>query len=90
MTVPNLDAMSKEDLMAFWMKYQNISRRKDCAELIGDRRKGYTTIAKDLGAYAVNKATAIGCRLRGDIQAAQIYERICDSIYDGIPEDCRW
>lgn len=88
--IPNLDAMGKEALMAFWKKYQQISRRKDCAELIGDRRKGYTTIAKDLGAYAVNKATAISCRLRGDIQAAQIYELICDSIYADLPEDCRW
>ena len=87
--IPNLDAMNDADLMAFWMRYQNRQTRKDAAALVG-RRPRYTIIAADLGAYAANKATAITCRLRGDIQAALVYERICDIIYSDLPSDCRW
>ena len=80
--VPNLDAMNETDLMKFWNKYQNCTKRSEAEELIGDRRPGFTNIAKSLGAYASNKATAISCRTRGDISAAQVYEKI--------PWDCRW
>lgn len=89
MNVPNLDAMTDSDLMAFWKRYSRPSR-KDAEELIGDRRKGFTTIAGRLAGYAANKATAMTCRARGDIQAASVYECICDSIYERIPEDIRW
>jgi hypothetical protein len=88
--VPNLDATSQQELMSFWMKYQNVGKRKDCEALVGDRRKGYTIIAGNLGAYAANKSAAMGCRERGDVSAALSYERICDSIYDTLPADCRW
>ena len=60
------------------------------AALIGDKRKGYTAIARQLAHYASNKATAMGCRLRGDIGAALIYENICDGIYNRLPKDLRW
>lgn len=89
MNVPNLDAMPEDELMAFWSRYARPSR-KDAEELIGDRRKGFTTLSGRLAGYASNKATAITCRLRGDIQAAQVYEGICDAIYERIPEDLRW
>lgn len=87
--VPNLDCMTQEELMAFWMRYQNRQKRADALALVGPR-KGYTKVAASLGAYAANKATAMACRVRGDIQAAQCYEQICESIYSGLPEDCRW
>ena len=90
MTIPNLDAMEPEELMAFWNKYQNIGRRKDCEALIGDRRPGFTIIAANLGAYAANKATAISCRKKGEITGAEVYEKICDLIYEKLPLDCRW
>jgi hypothetical protein len=89
-TVPNLDAMTPDDLMEFWLRYQQHTTRKDAATLIGDRRKGFTTLAKDLGAYAANKATAMRCRLKGDIQAASVYETICDHIYNELPDDLKW
>ena len=88
--IPNLDAMEPEDLMKFWMKYQNIGRRKDCEELIGDRRPKFTVIAANLGAYAANKAAAISCRENGNIRGAEVYEKICELIYEKLPLDCRW
>lgn len=88
-TIPNLDAMTADELMSFWGRYR-FGERAACAELIGDKRKGYTLLAGNLGAYAINKATAMACRVRGDIPAALIYEKICDHIYDDLPDDCRW
>lgn len=87
--VPNLDAMPADDLMNFWLRYGRPSR-KDAERLIGDRRRGFTTISGSLAGYASNKATAMRCRERGDIQAASIYETICERIYEGLPADCRW
>jgi hypothetical protein len=87
--IPNLDAMSADDLMAFWARY-NRSSRTDAAELIGDRRKGFTNIAAALANYACNKAVAMQCRERGDIQAAEIYEYNTDLSYNRLPEDLRW
>ncbi len=86
--VPNLDAQTPEFLMNFWMKYQRPTR-KNAAALVG-KRKGYTTLCGDLAGYASNRATAMQCRLRGDIQAALIYESICDRIYSELPSDLRW
>ena len=88
-TVPNLDCMTKEDLGAFWGKYHRASR-KDAEALVGDRRKGFTTAASALANYAINKATAMGCREKGDITAALVYEHSCDLCYERIPEDLRW
>jgi len=87
-SVPNLDGMSANELRDFWQKYHR-ARRKDAEALVG-RRKGGTRIAAQLAAYADNKATAMDCRRRGDITAAQIYEKICDDIYDRLPADLRW
>lgn len=87
--VPNLDAMDQEELMKFWKRFHR-PRRKEAAELIGDRRKGYTNLASLIAGYACNKAVAMGCREKGDIQAAQVYELHCDMTYERIPEDLRW
>lgn len=88
-TVPNLDCMSQDELWAFWKRYHRPSR-KDAAELIGDRRPGYTTLAALLASYACNKAVAMKCRLDGDITGASIYESHCDLSYERIPQDLRW
>lgn len=86
--VPNLDGMSADDLMAFWSLYNRPSR-KDAERLVG-RRKGFTTIVGSLAGYASNKATAMHCRERGDIQGATVYETIADSIYARLPADLQW
>lgn len=88
-TVPNLDCMPEDDLRAFWSKYHRASR-KDAEALVGDRRKGFTTVAAALANYAINKAVAMGCREKGDIKGAEIYEHSCNLCYRRIPEDLRW
>lgn len=88
-TVPNLDAMPLFELQAFWVKYHR-GTRKLAAELIGDKRPGYTTLANKLAAYALNKACAMQLRLEGKISQAVTYEEGCDIIYSQIPDDLRW
>lgn len=88
-TIPNLDLLTEKELMDFWSKYHQASR-KDAAELIGDKRPGYTNLAATLANYACNKATAISCRLRGDIDAAFIYEHAADICYNQLPSDLKW
>jgi hypothetical protein len=87
--VPNLDAMSLDDLSAFYAKYAHPSL-KAAEFIVGDRRKGFTVIVARLAAYAINKSVAMSCRGKGQIQAAQTYEKICEEIYERIPKDLRW
>ena len=87
--VPNLDCLPAGELIGMALKYDRASR-KEARELIGDSRPGYTRIVKNLACYAWNKSTAESCRLRGEIDAALLYEGICDRIYDGLPEDLKW
>lgn len=89
MSVPNLDGMGSDELMQFWKRYHRPGRN-DAAELIGDRRPGFTALAAKLAGYASNKATAMQCRERGDIHAAGAYEDIAGHIYDDLPADLRW
>lgn len=91
--IPNLDAMSYDELWQFW---------KDCGmssvlcpriiarAIFPEQPKGYVSTAKTLSHYAVNKATAMKCRLEGKIPAALVYEDICDKIYSDLPEYAKW
>ena len=85
--VPNLDCMEDDDLMGFWLRHQ---RGRKARDIFPNGGKGTRTATGDLAAYAVNKATAMSCRIRGDIRAALIYEKICEDIYDGLPDSARW
>lgn len=84
----NLDCMSPDELFEFWMCYK--SGRNSARTLFPARPAGYVNATRRLANYASNKAVAMQCRLRGDIVAAQVYEIICDSIYDGLPAFARW
>lgn len=85
-TVPNLDAMTADELMTFWVEHQ---RGRGRARL-GLHGRGSVNATADLANYASNKATAISCRLRGDITAATVYETIADNIYERLPISARW
>tara|TARA_R100000951_G_C2614481_1_gene172299 strand:+ start:315 stop:593 length:279 start_codon:yes stop_codon:yes gene_type:complete len=90
-TIPNLDALDSADLLSYARRYEVKGLpRAAAALLIGDRRKGYTLIARNVGHYARNAHVARECRIRGDIQAAQNYENICENIYARLPADLRW
>ncbi len=86
--IPNFDAMTSEELMDFWKKYSRPTR-KDAAALVG-KQKGYITLCGQLAAYACNKAVAMRCRVRGDIQAAEIYEKHCELDYERLPDWAKW
>jgi hypothetical protein len=85
--VPNFDAMEPDELMEFWSAHNAGRGRK---ALFPDGGLGTMRATADLANYASNKATAMRCRLKGDIETAQMYERICETIYNGLPEWARW
>ena len=76
---PNLDGYPTEDLMDFW--YVTSRGWAMARYLFTNRPTSYITATAMLGNYAANKATAMQCRAKGDITAAQIYEHICEQIY---------
>ena len=89
MSAPNLDAMEDDDCLTFWHKvYCNPVRT--ARELFEDSPPKYVRATRNLGAYAANIGTAKACRKRGDVQAALIYERIADDIYQDLPAYARW
>lgn len=87
----NLDCYSVDpkDLMALWLRFRNHPVREGRL-LFPDRPKGYKSATKRLANYAANKATAMSCRLSGDIRAAIVYETICERIYEGLPDYAKW
>lgn len=84
--IPNLDCETPEALMQFWLTHQG-GRQSFALGLIGPGSRRATA---DLANYASNKATAMQCRLRGDITTALRYEGICDRIYKALPEVAQW
>jgi hypothetical protein len=89
MSVPNLDGMTEDELVAFWDKYHH-GECREAFELIGDKRHGYIILAIDLANYALNKSTAMACSSLGRTAAAATYEWICNRIYRELPADLRW
>jgi glycine cleavage system protein P-like pyridoxal-binding family len=85
--VPNLDAEEGDALMAFWARHQ---RGRHAKVLFPEGGRGTVSATAALANYASNKATAISCRERGDILAAQLYEGIADRIYASLPDFARW
>jgi hypothetical protein len=87
---PNLDAMlSADEVRSIWYAVHRspvtVARRG-----FPTRPRGYVSATRLIGAYAANKATAMECRARGDINnSACGYERICDAIYDRLPDYAR-
>jgi flagellar biosynthesis GTPase FlhF len=84
--IPNLDATSQADLLIFWHRHQG----GRAAYLIGLSGSGMRTTTAKLANYAANKATAMSLRLAGKISAAMTYERICEDIYETLPNEVKW
>lgn len=82
----NLDSESADDLWEFWKRTNSIRPIAFARQLFPRHEKGYVRATKKLGHYAVNKATAVQCRLNGHINSAIMYEHICDYIYRELPE----
>lgn len=87
----NLDGyIDPSDLWEIWKRTNTVRPIAFACQLFPDAPKGFVRVTKDLGNYAANKATAMQCRLRGDINAALMYEGICERIYNDLPEYARW
>jgi len=86
----NFDSMSIDELWEFWKQSNSVRPIALARKLFPDAPKGYVRTAKDLGNYASNKATAMQLRLAGQINSALTYEKICDRIYDELPEYAKW
>lgn len=89
MNVPNFDAMTIDELRAFWREFDS-NRTTTARKIFPYGNKGYVRAVKDMANYAINKLTAMKCRQRGDIVNAQAYEDVCDKIYEGLPEYAKW
>lgn len=87
--VPNLDAMDETELRQIWLKFSHRSRNT-ARELFPAKPKGFVVAMESLGHYAMNKATAMACRRRGDIENATMYEGIAQRIYNRLPAYARW
>lgn len=91
--VPNLDCFVSAGEIQEWIQtlpFGGVRPIRAARILFPGRPEGYVRAAKDVYHYASNKLTAMGCRARGDISAACMYEGICDRIYAQLPEYARW
>ncbi|MHC4371777.1 MAG: hypothetical protein ACYSW8_29550 [Planctomycetota bacterium] len=86
--VPNLDAMDMSHLYKFIAATRGIRPYRAARRMFGEVPAYATVVA--LHNYARNKVTAMACRERGDIATALMYEGICETIYDSLPEYARW
>jgi hypothetical protein len=84
-----MESGDREALMLFWARTHQ-HPVKTARKLFPTKPRGYVTATVDLSHYASNKSTAIQCRLTGQIQAALIYETICENIYKTLPSFARW
>ena len=82
----NLDCESREYLRELWDK----KGKQNAADCFPDKPRGYIKAFNDYRAYAINKVCAIDCRLKGDIASAINYERMCDNIYNSLPDFAQW
>lgn len=86
----NLDCeIDSDDLWDLW-NVIHVMPRITARALFPEKPSGYVTLTGWIGAYAANKATAMDCRKRGDVNAATCYEKICEGIYGRFPETVRW
>jgi hypothetical protein len=88
----NPETMEKDDLMALWRLTDGARPVAAARKFFGEPpyRRGYVKVFKNLGAYACNKAVAVGLRSEGQIMSAQEYEQICEGIYRNLPAWAKW
>ena len=84
-----MESQNKDALWVFWELVHN-HPKKLAVRLFPTKPRGYVTATVDLSHYACNKSVAINERLKGNIQVAQVYEKICENIYKILPDFARW
>jgi len=88
MDIPNFDAMTPDELRAFWSKW-HVTTKRNAVEFTGDRVDA-RQIMETLACYAINKSCAMRLRLEGRIATASGYEADCELAYNRLPVDVRW
>lgn len=58
--------------------------------LFHGRPKGYVRATRAIGVYATNLGAAIECRLKGEVDWAELYERSANQIHSKLPKFARW
>jgi hypothetical protein len=88
--VPNLDAMTADQLKSFVLMYRN-PRPDESVHLTGISEPEMAMEAtKLLAVYATNKMHAMEERIKGNMGEALRHEEECDKIYERLPDDLRW
>lgn len=88
--VPNLDAMTPDQLEGFVRMYMN-PRPDEASRLTGQAEpETAMDIAKLLAVYANNKRKAMESRAKGEIGVALRHEDECDKLYDRLPDSVKW
>lgn len=85
----NPDGMNQDEIVQ-WINAIGNGLRPAIAKRWFPGVKGQYAHARAMRNYLWNKSTAMGCRLRGEIQTALQYEAICDRIYGELPAVARW
>lgn len=55
-----------------------------------DELKELETVLGVAACYAGHKRLAMEYRTKGDIECGLAHERICDEMYEQLPQECRW
>ena len=84
----NFDCMEIDELTNWAKDHQNPTI-KQCVAIF-PQRKNVIPIVRLLSQYASNKAEAMTHRSSGNINDALMYERMCDTLYNRLPEFARW
>lgn len=88
--VPNMDAMTHDQLGGFVAMYRN-PRPDEAVKLTGIAEPEMAMdVARLLAAYATNKQKSMESRASGDMGSAIRHEDDCDKLYERLPEDLRW
>lgn len=87
----NLDCMTTRDLWSFWTRHRDGANaiflfHEPANVMLSERIK----VTSHCAAYALNKANAQEARAVGMIEEAQRREKLCDTIYELLPEWAKW
>src|ERR1700686_5388797 len=86
----NLDGLDEPTLLELGRAPLGVRPIKQARLVFPDRPADYVQTFKSLRNYAMNKAVAMQLRREGNIDRAQEYESICETIYTLLPENARW
>src|ERR1700735_3564425 len=86
----NLDSLDESTLLELGRYPLGVRPIAQARLVFPDRPKDYVQTFKSLRNYAMNKAVAMQMRREGNIERAQEYESICETIYNLLPENARW